>query len=447
MDGFFFKSSWFWLFFYSNLRQWCSAADAKIFDFGQNWQGFLQAAQAYPGNHTLSLQARIFRAVNQLLGDFDMLEVQDEFPFKGLTFVDIGCGSGLHSFAAHLLGAEVLSVDYLETSVQATSSLREKSGALMNADGFNVRSWRNTEGLTLDTWKVTQGSILEPEKWSHGETFDLVYAWGSLFVTGNQFEAIANAAGLLKPDGSMFITLQPSEDWAHQADWLHYKEQYVRGTILEQQIMAYSYVHFQLMDKISDAVDDVRKGYVQKGFKDIPKVKKFETVLRFVNLRVQEHTLARGMDLFTDARDWIGGYPFEFTQHVDLCRIMVDLQLVPKSGPHIIAGMTSVLAGRQGYAALPKRQTLHGPFGKSKRGCWHIPVPVEWLSGKESLLRMYEDEGCLGTPYGSLNKDTDNFCADRGRYEHVEGGLFFSTSDLSDPNTNGRTYSIWVPES
>eukprot|EP00933_Yihiella_yeosuensis_P064171 TRINITY_DN6751_c0_g1_i2.p1 TRINITY_DN6751_c0_g1~~TRINITY_DN6751_c0_g1_i2.p1 ORF type:complete len:156 (-),score=17.74 TRINITY_DN6751_c0_g1_i2:99-566(-) len=152
------------------------------------------------------------------------------------------------------------------------------------------------------------------------------------------------------------------------------------------------------------------------------------------------------MDLFTDAEDWIGGYPNQFVQHVELCQAMKHLQLVPIAGPEIISGMTTLLAGPSEYYVLPDRELLQGPFGRSKRGCWYSPLPIEWSAGQASPVRMYEDEACLGTPYGSTHLDTTDFCTEKGRYEHIEGGLLFTTSDGSDPNENGRKYSITIPK-
>ena len=64
---------------------------------------------------------------------------------KGLNFVDIGCGSGIHSLAAVLAGAEsVTSFDFDKDSVEATKSLRKLYG-------------------TPENWKVLHGSILDSD--------------------------------------------------------------------------------------------------------------------------------------------------------------------------------------------------------------------------------------------------------------------------------------------
>src|ERR1700694_105619 len=80
------------------------------FEFGQNWKDYA----------TTINQKRIESAVEGL---------KKLFPdgLTGRTFLDIGCGSGLHSLAALSLGAAtVLATDIDENSVSATHDLLEK---------------------------------------------------------------------------------------------------------------------------------------------------------------------------------------------------------------------------------------------------------------------------------------------------------------------------------
>ena len=64
---------------------------------------------------------------------------------------------------------------------------------------------------------------------------------------------------------------------------------------------------------------------------------------------------------------------------------------------------------------------------------------------REASLALYEDDKLLGPPH-SVGRDllTDG----QGRYLFWRNGssmLIFSTSDNSDPNTNGRTYRVSDP--
>ena len=54
-----------------------------------------------------------------------------------------------------------------------------------------------------------------------------------------------------------------------------------------------------------------------------------------------------------------------------------------------------------------------------------------------STLLLFEDEQLL-QPAHTVHDDIRNL--GKGRYSHWYGNLYFSTSDGSDPNTNGREY-------
>jgi hypothetical protein len=62
---------------------------------------------------------------------------------------------------------------------------------------------------------------------------------------------------------------------------------------------------------------------------------------------------------------------------------------------------------------------------------------------KRSPVLLYENDHLLG-PAHSLHADIGKL--GRGRYSHwTDWGFIFSTSDNSDPNTNGRAYWAVVP--
>ena len=60
-----------------------------------------------------------------------------------------------------------------------------------------------------------------------------------------------------------------------------------------------------------------------------------------------------------------------------------------------------------------------------------------------SPVQLYEDSTLLGPPHSSHRDIAD---LGQGRYSHWRTqGMVFSTSDNSDPNTNGRTYWAVIP--
>jgi hypothetical protein len=59
-----------------------------------------------------------------------------------------------------------------------------------------------------------------------------------------------------------------------------------------------------------------------------------------------------------------------------------------------------------------------------------------------SMIRLYEDGLQVGPPHASLDEIQRSGA---GRYSHWEGTLYFSSSDGSDPRTNGRRYEVRAP--
>src|SRR5262249_13208814 len=110
-------------------------------------------------------------------------------PLAGLSFLDIGSGSGLFSLAARKLGARVHSLDSDEHSVLCTARLRERYFA------------GDSE------WRIAQGSILDGVYVRGLGTFDVVYAWVVLHHTEAMHEALGAAARLAAPVGVFVFAL------------------------------------------------------------------------------------------------------------------------------------------------------------------------------------------------------------------------------------------------
>ncbi len=75
--------------------------------------------------------------------------------------------------------------------------------------------------------------------------------------------------------------------------------------------------------------------------------------------------------------------------------------------------------------------------------CWHVYVGsaqlADDISGGQSPVRLFENDRELGPPHAIHNSVREE---GGGRFSHWSGHLWFSTSDGSDPRSNGRTYSI-----
>ena len=234
-----------------NIRQ--SEREAR-FGFGKNWQAFLTEVD----------EDRIRRAKDSLT-TFTGFE-----DFKGKSFLDVGCGSGLFSYAAFLLGAErILSFDFDADSVEATKLLWERAGRPPH-------------------WEVTRGSVLDEEYLSQLGTFDVVYSWGVLHHTGAMWEAIRNAAHRVAPGGLLYIALYNRVDGRRGSRfWLGVKRRYTDGSVLTKRLIEWIYFcvyHLAL------------------------------PLLRFQNpfTIMRDYRENRGMDYWRDVIDWVGGYPYEY---------------------------------------------------------------------------------------------------------------------------------------
>ncbi|MEO8140514.1 MAG: class I SAM-dependent methyltransferase [Gemmatimonadota bacterium] len=229
-------------------------AAGRRFEFGANWSRFLQ-------HLTDQRIGEAERSLRELLGSATL---------TGKTFLDIGSGSGLFSLAARRLGAHVTSVDFDPQSVGCTESLRARYFA-------DDRDWRVAEGSVLDEAMLA----------SLGE-FDVVYSWGVLHHTGAMWQAIENAARRVAPGGLFCIAI-----YNYQVYWSAYYTALKRGYVAAPRGLKWTISGPYIV------------GQVLKGLaKDL-------LFLRNPMTRYRVKVHSRGMSMWYDWIDWIGGYPFE----------------------------------------------------------------------------------------------------------------------------------------
>jgi 2-polyprenyl-3-methyl-5-hydroxy-6-metoxy-1,4-benzoquinol methylase len=222
------------------------------FEFGANWRRFL----------SLLDESRIQVAEASLRS---MLRVDT---LAGKTFLDIGSGSGLFSLAARRLGARVHSFDYDPSSVACTAELKRR---YFPADA---------------SWQVEEGSILDATYLGGLQTFHVVYSWGVLHHTGRMWEALGNAARLVRPDGHLFIAIYNNQGGASER-WKMLKRLYNRHRLLRAPLTIYTLLRQWSRTVIRDSL----RGRPWASW--------------------AEYKCSRGMSAWHDIVDWIGGYPFE----------------------------------------------------------------------------------------------------------------------------------------
>lgn len=226
------------------------------FGFGRNWQDFLKSLD----------DGRVERGEAYLR---KMLELPD---LSGKTFLDIGSGSGLFSLAARRMGAKVTSFDYDPDSVAATQSLQ-------------ARYYPGDEG-----WRVFRGDVLDGAAMRGLGTFDIVYSWGVLHHTGQMYRAFAHAADAVKPGGLLYIAIY-NDEGIYSSAWTAIKKLYNR---LPEKLRPF-YV---------GAVAGVLEAKSALG-----RLLRLRNPLPGWKRRGAESL--RGMTVWNDYVDWVGGYPFE----------------------------------------------------------------------------------------------------------------------------------------
>ena len=225
---------------------------SRGFSFGRNWDRYIRES---------------FSEERVEISRRHLLEFLGLAGLEGRSFLDIGCGSGIHSLAAFRAGASrVVSMDVDRFSVRATLTVREKAGSPPG-------------------WEVMEGSVLDPEFVSRLEPADIVYSWGVLHHTGNLWDAVRNAAGRILPGGLFYIALY--EKTSESAYWTDVKRRYNAASVLRRRLMEMGYVYSTFLRTKSPA-------YLLHNFRYI-----------------RDYRALRGMAFWTDVRDWLGGWPYE----------------------------------------------------------------------------------------------------------------------------------------
>jgi SAM-dependent methyltransferase len=238
---------------------------AERYGFGKNWAEFIE---------------KNFSDERRRVAKDRLLTFLGRPNLTGVSFLDIGSGSGLHSMAALDAGAaRVRSFDYDPMSVSTTAHLHEIAGS-------------------PERWTVERGDVLDQNYVDGLGQFDIVYSWGVLHHTGSMWQAIDNAAGRVMRGGLFFIALYSSNVASPSTEfWLDVKERYNDADDRQKRRMELWYVW--------------RFGLNRNPFR-----------LPLLLKQIYEKKKQRGMNYMTDVKDWLGGWPMEYADDEKVVSVM-----------------------------------------------------------------------------------------------------------------------------
>ena len=141
----------------------------KHFKFGENWKDF----------SNLIDEERLNESIKSLI------KLSNRKTFKKLSFLDIGCGSGLSSLAAIKLNCKKLyAIDQDKESIRTTK--------------------KTLRGINSKKIKIEKKDLF---MLNENEKYDIVYSWGVLHHTGKMVKAIEKSTKMVTKDGILIIAL------------------------------------------------------------------------------------------------------------------------------------------------------------------------------------------------------------------------------------------------
>ena len=237
------------------------------FAFGQNWLRFLQSVD----------EQRIVAAESALKKGLQLASL------AGLSFLDIGCGSGLSSLAAARLGARVHSFDYDSDSVLCTRELKQRFAPLAN-------------------WTIENGSALDSAYLRSLGKFEIVYSWGVLHHTGEMWAALENALISLADSGRLLVAIYNDQGGSSRR-WRMLKRFHSRSGRTGKFAAEVATLVISWLPSLAIAPANTVRVW-------------------------RDYGQQRGMSPWRDVVDWAGGYPFEVARPEEIFSFFRDRGLM-----------------------------------------------------------------------------------------------------------------------
>jgi len=272
------------------------------FSFGKNWVDYVKN---FLDKEKLDVAKESFKKY---------LPIEE---YKDKTLIDVGCGSGIFSFNALRLGAQkVISFDIDKYAIEATKIVKKKFYFLLP---------QNSQ------WEIFEGNILDKNLVNKlKEQGDIVYSWGVLHHTGKMWQAISNALQLVKPGGIFIVAIYnraPSSNF-----WLRVKKIYNCVPKFLKLIMVYTVFTYIILRRIGS--------YLKATV--FLKKRPFELKELFER--------ERGMSIFYDVVDWLGGYPYEYASFEEVKEFIENLGFTLVKAPTKLPSVPKTLFNRFSFS-------------------------------------------------------------------------------------------------
>jgi len=246
----------------------------KQFDFGKNWQDF-------------SHKALDSKKIQQAREDFSYLT--QDIDLTGKSFLDIGFGQGLSLLIATEKGCKTFGCD-----------INSKCKMVLEQNKKHFDNLHSKK-IPVEVGSIMENSVISKIK-SYRQQFDIVHSWGVLHHTGNMYKALQTAADLTANKGFLIIAIY-NKHWTSPL-WLLIKKMYNRVPGFLKKILLYLYIPLLYLRSLLGGL---------KNFKP-----------------------ARGMSFYYDAKDWLGGYPYEYASPKEIITFLQDdfnlIRFIPTNG-------------------------------------------------------------------------------------------------------------------
>lgn len=313
--------------------------------------------------------------------------------FQDKRILDAGCGAGRWTKALQALGGSVKSIDVSEHGLK---SVRQFNSDVEAIDLFSLAEHKRLQG-----------------------TFDFTICWGVVMCTHDPWKAFQNVASTVAQGGELYVMVY-APTYHNNPEVQTYRKQYHSLKTYEEK-MAYV---FDIADSEENAINYL------------------DMLNTFYNWVVEEETIHQWFKKCgfseTVTLNFSDEYPVAY--HV--------LGRKRRFAPPMFDDAGNKVHPESSYE-IDEAVLLTGPFGKEEGNAWtyHLPQHLDTSDGIGNLSRsklvLLEND----VPLWHRHEIHDEIRkTGMGRYSHWDTQLIFSTSDNSDPNTNGKKYKILFSE-